>query len=264
MEIRDDARRGRRGGETTGGERAAGAARKGMTMKSLLIGSAALALAACHITEARMALPVGLAPATSRVELTGMGGSQEGSFQLGNSAGRFTRRAERLGVFDPLFVANYGGGGFTVSGPDLAGELTARCGYRQQALSVGVVSVKPGGLRYSCAFSRDGAPVAADFELRDQSGPLGSLDGRAAREGTMVFEGVWLTIRSVHTSGGGSLPLPTPLGYVLESEGRPVGAIDLNGTDKTLHLPADARLRQASLAAGLALAILWDPAETDD
>lgn len=222
-----------------------------------------LLLAACSVDEAKMRLPVGLEPQTTRVELTGMGGWQSGTFRLGSSTGSFTRRAERLGIFDPLFVKRYGGSSFSVSGPEFAGELSASCGFRQKDVAVGNISVTPQRLSYSCRFRRNGRPAAAEFELGDRNGFLGSLDGRKARVGHVDFDGLRLDVRSIHLAEGSPIPLAAPLGYVLELDGRSVGAVDLNGTDKTIFVPADPKLREAALAAALALSVLWDPAEVD-
>jgi hypothetical protein len=60
---------------------------------------------------------------------------------------------------------------------------------------------------------------------------------------------------------GSPLPLEQPIGYVMSHEGRPVGAIELNGSTPRLWRPAlsDALAEPVTLAA-LALALLWDPA----
>ncbi len=59
---------------------------------------------------------------------------------------------------------------------------------------------------------------------------------------------------------GDRVPAGTPLGYAFHLDGRQIGAVDLNGTDKTIYAPRAGPEREAVLAAGLALSIFWDPA----
>lgn len=222
------------------------------------------ALAGCAVTEARMQLPHGLGPRTTQIELTGVGGGQAGSFRLGGSEGTFSRRADRLGVFDPLIVRRTGEVEFSVSGPEFTGRLSGECSYRQLTSSSGAITVTPQRLRHVCRFRRDGAPLAAEFELLDADGVLGSRDGREARRGRLMFEGRHLTFRSAHAVEGALLPLATPIGYTIEADGETVGAIELNGAVKTLRVPLEPALREPMLTASLALALVWDPAVLDE
>ncbi|WP_207789970.1 VV20781 family protein [Sandarakinorhabdus oryzae] len=222
-----------------------------------------LPLAGCSVSAARMALPAGVTHSTTEIAITGMGGGQSGRFTAGASSGRFSRRADRLGVMDPLFVANRGGSSFELSGPDVSGVLAARCGFSRQQMNIGLISITPGQLRYVCRFQRDGQPVAATLELQGRGGVLGALDGSEARDGIFEYDGVRLRIRSVHRVEGSPLPLPQPIGYSFSRDGQEIGAVDLNGPDKRLHAPTEPRLREATLVAAMALAVFWDPAEVD-
>jgi hypothetical protein len=213
--------------------------------------------------EARIKLPDGLTARTERLDVTGMGGGRSGRLALGASAGEFTRQADRIGVVDPLFTKNYGGGAFRIRGPEVGGELGASCRFRRLQSTVGPISVSTKRLTYTCSFERDGKPLAARIELRDRDGALGSADGRDAREGVIVFEGVELRMRSLHKLAGSPLAVPHALGYVFEANGVPVGAVDLNGNTRRIHAPADPAQRQAVIAAALALSIFWDPAVVD-
>jgi len=59
---------------------------------------------------------------------------------------------------------------------------------------------------------------------------------------------------------GGSLPNGTPLGYSFDVAGRQVGAVDLNGRNKTIYAPRQpGPERDAVLMAALALSVFWDP-----
>jgi hypothetical protein len=87
----------------------------------------------------------------------------------------------------------------------------------------------------------------------------GGLEGRG---GTVRFEDLELSVRSVHDLQGSPIPLAAPIGYLFEAGGRPVGAVEVNGDPAVVFLPdaADPRARRAVLYASIALALLWDPA----
>lgn len=227
-------------------------------MKAILISLAGLMLTGAGITEARIALPPELAQA-ERIELRGMGGGSRGKFRLGETQGRFTRTADRLGIFDPLVVRRSGGGRFAT-----ADGLEGRCAWREGDLNAGPISIRDQRLAYRCQFRRDGRPLAAELVLDDPQGAFGTLHGRAQRRGVLWYDGREIEIRSIHRDARGGLPTPTPLGYGFSLAGRPVGAIDVNGPNKTLVLPAEAELRDAVTAASLALAIFRDPADLEE
>jgi hypothetical protein len=226
----------------------------------LLAASACLTLSACSIREGRIAMPAEFAAPTAQLELRGMGGGRSGDFRLAGVPGSFTRSAERQGILDPLLVNHRGGGSFTLTGSPLAPQLSGRCSYREREVNVGPISVTPNRLTYHCMFHRHGRPMAAELVLEDPKPALGTLHGRAERIGHLYIEGREIGIRSIHRDERGGLAAPTPLGYMFEAGGREVGAIDVNGLNKTLHVPRDPELREAVIAAGLALSIFWDPA----
>lgn len=229
-----------------------------MQGRLLAVVALAAALSGC-VREARIAVPSDVAAATERLELSGMGGGNGGSFRLAGASGRFTRSSQRLGLFDPLVVARRGGGSFSVTLPD--GELSGDCQFRERELNAGPVSVATKAFAYRCDFRRDGRPIAAALVLEESRGSSGALLSKRERRGSLFFEGRELGLRSIHKDAGGGLATAAPLGYALEADGRQVGAIDLNGTNKTLFVPVSGAEREAAIAAGLALSILWDAAE---
>lgn len=231
------------------------------TASFLCAATLATAMLAGCVREARIALPSELAASSERLELRGMGGGRTGRFELAGARGTFSRTADRLAVSDPLFVGHTGGGRFEIEGAPGVAPLGGRCGYRQGQVNVGPISVTPRRLAFHCAFGRGGEPIDASLLIEDPDAPLGSLDGRARRAGVMFFEGAWIDIRSIHRDAGGGLPLPTPLGYAFSIAGRPIGAVDLNGSNKTIFAPHAGPDREAVMAAAAALAIFWDPAE---
>jgi hypothetical protein len=225
----------------------------------LLATSTSLALSACSIREARIATPSDFAATTEQLELRGMGGGRSGDFRLGGVPGSFSRSAERQEIFDPLLVRHRGGGSFNLSESPLAPQLSGRCRYREQDLNVGSISVTPDRLGYHCVFHRDSRPLAAELVLEDPKPLFGTLHGRAERIGRLYIEGQEIGIRSIHRDREGGLPAPTALGYMFDVGGRDIGAVDVNGLNKTLYVPRDPQLREAVIAAGLALSIFWDP-----
>ena len=220
-----------------------------------LIGAALLG--AC-VHEARIAMPADVAAQTERIELTGMGGWERGRFRLGASEGRFTRSASQARV-DQLLVQNVGGGSFDASGPDFGGALSARCGYHEAEIEAGAIAVPAARLAYGCEFDRDGRHLQGGLLLREVPTSRGVLAGRT-RAGELQVGDLTIGIRAIHQMEGGRLPSGTPLGYAFDIGGRQIGAVDLNGTDKTIYAPrAPGPEREAVLMASLALSIFWDP-----
>jgi len=219
---------------------------------------AALCLAACSVSgcgvvrEARIAVPSDVAASTERLELRGMGGGTRGGFELAGERGSFARSAERLSM--PIVRNRTGGGSFEY------GALAGRCGFREGELHAGSVSVTTRPFAYRCSFHRDGRPIDAELILEESYNSPTAMLSKRERRGTLFFEGQRIELRSLHRDQGGGLPTAAPLGYAFDVDGRQIGAIDLNGTSKTLYLPRGGA-REAVLAASLALSVLWDPAE---
>ncbi len=218
-------------------------------------------LSGCSIREGRIAMSPHLAASTERLELRGMGAGTRGDFELEGAFGTFTRSAERLGIFDALLVQHSGGGSFELGRTPQNAALAGRCSYREGVVNLGPITVTPHQLAFHCEFSREGRPIEAGLLLEDPQGTFGTVHGRSERWGTLFFEGQQIEIRSIHHDEGGGIPSPTALGYVLVGENGEIGAVDLNGLNKTIFVPTAGEQREAVLAAALALSIFWDPAE---
>jgi hypothetical protein len=236
-------------------------------MNRILGNALALALAGASlggcVREAHIAMPSDLATQIERLELRGMGGGTRGDFELAGARGHFTRSAKRLGILGDLVAKNRGGGSFRMEPSHLIGDLSGRCVYKEREVNVGPVALTPGRLVYVCEFARDGEPLRADLVIQDPKGAHGTLHGRAERVGSMMFEGREIGIRSIHRDQGGGLAAPTALGYMFELGGREIGAVDLNGLNKTIYAPRGGPEREAVLAASIALSIFWDPENLD-
>jgi hypothetical protein len=220
-------------------------------------------LSGCSVREGRIATAPSLAASTERLELTQMGGGPSGSFRLGASSGSFTRSAERLGIFPPLLVRHRGGGAFRLQASSISPDLAGRCSFRQGVVTAGPIIVNSERLVFHCDFARAGRPIDASLVLFDPAPAHGTLHGRNERAGTLLFEGRELAVRSIHRDALGGLPSPTPLGYSFSLDGHEVGAVDLNGLNKTLFVPRAGPDREAVIAASIALSTFWDPALLD-
>ncbi|GAA4007833.1 hypothetical protein [Sphingomonas humi] len=214
--------------------------------------AAALMLGGC-VREARIALPSELAASVEELGIDGMGGWRRGTFTLAGAPGEFTRGADRLQILDDLLVSNTGAGTFRYA------NLQGACRYREREVNVGVISARARPFSYRCLFSRNGA-LAGELVIEEERGTLGSMLSKRGREGFMLFDGVRYEVKSIHRDQGGGLANATPLGYRFDSAGRSFGAVDLNGTNKTLFAPRAGAAREAVFAGGLALSVLWDPA----
>ena len=219
----------------------------------------ALLLAGC--ATAQMRLPENLAAAT-RTEFTGIGGWRSGDYTVGAYAGRYERSADRLSFFGTLNEAR-GHSQFTIAGPGMPEAIEGRCRMRESSVDLGLVEVTTRPMAYRCEFSAGERESTAWLELQEDNGP-GTPINRYVRYGRIAHDGETVEIRSVHHLAGTSLPTATPIGYLFEQRGRPVGAVELNGRPALVVEPgASPGLRRTLTLAALALGVFWDPANTD-
>lgn len=218
-------------------------------------------LAACGVVQpARMALPAPLA-AVAPLQVEGMGAGQRGEFRVGDYRGQYARSATRLEIFEDFAVFDRGRASYTVHGLG-AQPLSARCTVRQTTMTIGIIGFEPKKLAYECDFDAAGQGAGVRFTLQEARDPGMPKTMQAERRGRIDWRGTALTLRSVHALEGSPIPLGTPIGYVFERDGHAVGAVELNGLTPRLWLPAaDDDVRRAAVAAALALAIFWDPAQ---
>lgn len=228
------------------------------------IAAAVLALGACATIEpARMALPAPLLSAGETVAVAGVGAGRSGAFRAGEYFGAFTRSDARLAFFDPLYERRDGRTDFSVSGPDIQGRIAASCTMRERTVTLSIVSFEPHPMAYVCDFQHEGRRLPARLELQAHRHGLGGMMMRQERRGEIAFDRVVLQIRSAHAVQGSSLQMATPIGYVFERDGVPVGAVETNGAPAiTYGAEANPETRHAILLASLALGLFWDPAES--
>lgn len=216
----------------------------------------ALALAGC--ASAQMRLPDNLA-AASRTEFEGIGGWMSGRYTAGPWSGRYERSAVQLSYLDPL-KENRGHSEFTLAAAGTV-PLEGRCRMRENSLDFGLLEVTTRPMAYWCEFRAEGRPLPAFLELQETTdGPI----NRYERRGRIELDGERVEIRSVHHLAGTRMPTSTPIGYVFEQRGRPVGAVELNGRPALVVEPgASPELQRTLTLAALALGVFWDPANTD-
>ncbi len=217
------------------------------------------ALSAC--APAQLQLPHTLAAASTRTEFTGFTGWNDGRFTAGSYHGEYDRSAGRL-EFLETFRTDSARAEFVVAGPEISSTIEADCRMRERSIDAGIVEVVTRPMEYRCEFTADGRPFPARFEVHEvQADPLEPY----RRAGEISLGGETVQIRSLHTLVGTSLPAQAPLGYLFEQDGRPVGAVELNGKP-VLILPAgtDPGLARTLTVAALALGLLYDPANGTD
>lgn len=232
-------------------------------MKALPIALLATLLAACAaIQPARMALPAPLAEEPALV-FEGMGFGQKGRFTAGPYAASFTRSDTRLALFDALVERRSGKTSFALEGPGIDGAIAAECRVGERTINISVISFTPKPMAYLCRFSHQGQALPARFELQEERRGLAGMLMRQGRRGQLAFDHVVIDMISVHRLQGSGIETGTPIGYLFESEGAPVGSVELNGKPAVRFAPGtDAPTRRAVMIAATALGVLWDPAES--
>jgi hypothetical protein len=216
---------------------------------------AALLAGCASLPAAQMTLPAPLAAATPEA-VQGIGYGRKGEFALGTERVGFSRGRDRLEVFDVVsFDRSPVRYALTRAGGNL---VEASCRGRQNTVTLGVLQGNAKPFSYECEWRQHPQGRVAGMTVTAPSWIPGT---RAERSGIFTVGATTIEVKSVHNVQGSPLPLEQPIGYVMSHQGRPVGAIELNGSTPRLWRPAtgDALAEPVTLAA-LALALLWDPA----
>lgn len=223
---------------------------------------AALPLPLAAQRAARMELPAELEARVERVSAEGFGGRNEGTYTLGEHAGEFTRIESRWAIADPLVAQNRGRSSFTLSGPGFDALVAASCEMSRTSVTVGVVTFDPDKMTYQCTLNGGGESPLLVLGEPKPANLRERMLARSDRRGEAKFDAVTLGVRSVHTYDGSRLQAPMPVGYLLEVEGRAVGAVELTDVDPAVYFSTEepAAVRSAVMVTALALAVLRDPA----
>jgi hypothetical protein len=212
-----------------------------------------LVLAGCaSLPAAQVALPAPLATQAPET-IDGIGMGRTGNFSLAGGTGSFNRGRDRLELFE---VVNW-------DSAKTRYALTLADGARTEAACKGkAVEVTWRVL------AGNAKPFSFECEWRGArsaqlavNAPVLAVGMKAERNGRFSMNGVSVEVRSLHNVQGSPLPLEAPIGYLFSHNGRPVGAIELNGLTPRLWRPAAGdTLHEPVTLAALALALLWDPA----
>ena len=134
---------------------------------------------------------------------------------------------------------------------------------RERVLDLGIMEFTPGPMSYRCEFTADGRAIPARFELQEVRSGIGGALSREERRGEIALGGEIVQIRSVHRLEGSPIEMASPIGYVFEQDGRPVGAVELNGSP-VIYLAdaADEGLARTIVVGAMALAVFRDPANS--
>lgn len=159
-------------------------------------------------------------------------------------------------MLDELVAFDGGGATFTIQGSDFAVPVSARCDFRQTTATIRFVQFTPRRFGFVC--SCEG--LSARFVLLETDPDSGVRMLRAERVGEWIGESGNLTVRSVHSVAGSTLPLAAPVGYRIDADGAPVATVELNGMRPQLRLPANGAQRRDALPSALTRALFWDPA----
>ncbi len=226
----------------------------------LAAAAAAVSLSACAaIRPAEMARPASLQMAES-TPIFGIGGGETGNFTAGQNNGVFSRSATRLSFFE-LYNMRDGGAKFSLTGPDFANGLEARCIMKERSVTIDIVEFKPAPMAYGCDFASGGQKLAAMFEVQETAP---GLSNKQERRGRMMIGGSMLEIRSVHEIAGSILPVSAPIGNVFERNGAAIGGVEINGDPVMFATPGTTPAdRRAIVLAAVALSVFWDPANLD-
>jgi len=216
---------------------------------ALLAGAALLGCAG--IEPAQMALPAGLSG--EPVPVAGLGAGRSGTFSVGNQRGSFQRGRDQLSLFE-LVSFDRAATRYDLALPD-GSRTQAACVGRQTTVTVDALIGRPRPFTVQCEWR------GARNARLTLSAPSWIPGTRAERSGQYTTGSLTLELRSVHEVQGSKLSLEAPIGYVMHHEGRPVGAVEINGSTPRLWRPAaGSTLHEPVTLAGLAVALLWDPA----
>jgi hypothetical protein len=185
-----------------------------------------------------------------------VGCSRKGEFTLGADCVSFTRARDRLELFE---VVSFDCSPTRYALTRADGSLVeASCRGRQNTITLGVLQGNAKPFSFECEWRQHPQWRLAGMTIAALSWIPGT---HAERSGGFTVGATTLEVKSMHNVPGSPLPLEQPIGYVMSHHGRPVGAIELDGSTPRLWRPAptDALADPVTLAA-LALALLWDPA----
>jgi len=235
-------------------------------LAAIAVMSLSLSISSTGLETAKMKLPAEFAATAVRLPVDGYGGANRGQFSVGEYSGDFTRTESRLAIFDPLHVSNRGTASFAMRGPGIDDAANAECSFKENVVTVGVVTFDPKKFAFVCELTGGSAVLPGRLTLGEPrpKGLMQRVIARADRRGLAEFGSTLIEIESVHEYQGSRLQAAAPVGYLLTSESRLVGALELTDVNPTVFLADDLpeHARHTTLMAAIAVSLLRDPAES--
>ncbi|MBT8099556.1 MAG: hypothetical protein KJO82_07380, partial [Gammaproteobacteria bacterium] len=208
------------------------------------------------LAVAEMQLPDDFHTAATKISVSGFGGKNKGSYAFAGHSGEFTRSESRLGIFDPLYVSSKGKSTFSFREDGAAHTVSAECGMKKGSVTLGIITFDPKKMSYECDFRQGTQLLGARFILGQPkaAGFKEALLAKDLRAGEAIIFNQHLTMQSVHSYKGTKLRSPSPVGYLVQSAGKTIAAVELTDINPTFFVATDidAELRRSVLIAGLA------------
>lgn len=223
-----------------------------------------LGLSFLGLATAEIEVPPELDASADRLSVSGFGGHNKGSFEFTGYRGEFTRGESRLGIFDPLYVANRGKSSFTLRRTDSGDTISGSCRMEKNAVTIGIVTFDPKKMSYVCDIRAGTQAATLVLGQPKRKGFKERLLANDLRRGELNLYGHYLTMESVHSYKGTKLGSQSPVGYLLLQGDRVVAALELTDVNPTIIIARDlsGELRESVLTGALALAVLRDPADS--
>ena len=216
------------------------------------------------LKTAAMKVPPELAADAIRLPVSGFGGKNRGEFTIGDFSGEFTRIESRLAIFDPAYASSRGTASFAIAGPGIDGRLRADCSFKENVVTLGVVTFDSKKLAFVCELDSSSGGTVGRVVLGEPrpEGFKQRLLARAARTGAAEIGATRLELASVHEYEGSRFKSQTPTGYVVTSNASVVGALELTDVNPTIFVASSLSDddRRSTMLAALAVSLLRDPA----
>ncbi len=235
-------------------------------MRFVALSIICVSLSGHALPVAEVQLPDGFAANSERLDATGFGGYNRGSFRLGELKGKFSRGESRLGLLNDSYVSNKGSSSFLLQDAESTEIASADCKVGRKTVNVDVVTFDPKKMSYQCDFWLDDKLLGARLligqpKAKGLAAKMLAMDRRSGQ--SSVFDN-HLGIESLHKYAGSKLQSSAPIGYQLTFEETIVAVVQLTDVNPTLFVAGDigSDLRLSVIATALALMVLRDPANS--
>lgn len=221
-------------------------------------------LVACGaIQPAEMKIASSLRSSNDVADVTGLALQLNGSYTAARYSGTFTRSASGSSWFGNLTQSDQATSSFTLATNGKLEQIRVNCAFEQSSVNIGIVAVDTKEFGYNCTIAGDDPAASGNLRLAKASTGLVDVSGKNALRGSAAFGGVSLQVASVHEAKGSLIPIENPLGYEFYQAGRPVGAINIQGSTPRIYFQSNLSEaeHQAVATTAIALALFMMPPE---